>query len=32
MAKTIVILGTLDTKGEHLHLLKKKIEERGHRR
>lgn len=30
MAKTIVILGTLDTKGEHLHLLKKKIEERGH--
>jgi uncharacterized protein (UPF0261 family) len=31
MAKTIVILGTLDTKGEHLHLLKKKIEARGHR-
>ncbi len=31
MAKTIVILGTLDTKGEHLHLLKGKIERRGHR-
>jgi uncharacterized protein (UPF0261 family) len=31
MGKTIVILGTLDTKGEHLSLLKKKIEERGHR-
>ncbi len=31
MAKTIVILGTLDTKGEHLQLLKKKIEARGHR-
>jgi uncharacterized protein (UPF0261 family) len=30
MAKTIVILGTLDTKGEHLHLLKKRIEARGH--
>ncbi len=30
MAKKIVILGTLDTKGEHLHLLKKKIEKRGH--
>ena len=31
MSKSIVILGTLDTKGEHLHLLKKKIESRGHR-
>jgi uncharacterized protein (UPF0261 family) len=31
MAKTIVILGTLDTKGEHLHLLKETIEARGHR-
>jgi uncharacterized protein (UPF0261 family) len=31
MPKSIVILGTLDTKGEHLHLLKKKIEGRGHR-
>ncbi|HVN95486.1 MAG TPA: Tm-1-like ATP-binding domain-containing protein, partial [Syntrophorhabdaceae bacterium] len=31
MAKSIVILGTLDTKGEHLHLLKKTIEARGHR-
>ena len=31
MAKTIVILGTLDTKGEHLHLLKNTIERRGHR-
>ncbi|MGD0486352.1 MAG: Tm-1-like ATP-binding domain-containing protein [Syntrophorhabdales bacterium] len=31
MSKSIVILGTLDTKGEHLHLLKKKIEQRGHR-
>ncbi|MGA2109378.1 MAG: Tm-1-like ATP-binding domain-containing protein, partial [Syntrophorhabdales bacterium] len=30
MAKTIVILGTLDTKGEHLLLLKKRIEARGH--
>ena len=31
MSKSIVILGTLDTKGEHLHLLKKNIEKRGHR-
>jgi uncharacterized protein (UPF0261 family) len=31
MSKSIVIMGTLDTKGEHLHLLKKKIEKRGHR-
>ena len=31
MSKSIVILGTLDTKGEHLHLLKRKIEKRGHR-
>lgn len=31
MLKTIIIIGTLDTKGEHLHLLKKKIENRGHR-
>ena len=31
MEKTIVILGTLDTKGEHLHLLKKTIEGRRHR-
>lgn len=31
MSKSIVILGTLDTKGEHLRLLKKKIEKRGHR-
>ena len=31
MTKTIVILGTLDTKGEHLAMLKKRIEERGHR-
>jgi uncharacterized protein (UPF0261 family) len=30
MAKTIVILGTLDTKGELLHLLKRHIEGRGH--
>jgi uncharacterized protein (UPF0261 family) len=30
MAKTIVILGTLDTKGEQLQFLKKKIEGRGH--
>ena len=30
MTKTIVILGTLDTKGQHLHLLKQKIEARGH--
>ena len=30
MAKTIVILGTLDTKGEQLTLLKRKIEARGH--
>jgi uncharacterized protein (UPF0261 family) len=30
VAKTIVILGTLDTKGEILHLLKKQIEGRGH--
>jgi uncharacterized protein (UPF0261 family) len=30
MKKSIVILGTLDTKGEHLHLLKKTIEARGH--
>ena len=28
---TIVILGTLDTKGEHLQFLKEKIEGRGHR-
>ena len=31
MSKSIVILGTLDTKGEHLHLLKEKIGKRGHR-
>jgi len=31
MAKTIVILGTLDTKGEQLQLLKDKILARGHR-
>jgi uncharacterized protein (UPF0261 family) len=31
MTKTIVILGTLDTKGEHLLMLTKRIEERGHR-
>ena len=31
MAKTIVILGTLDTKGEHLQMLKTRIEDRGHR-
>jgi uncharacterized protein (UPF0261 family) len=31
MAKTIVILGTLDTKGEHIHRLKRQIEKRGHR-
>ncbi|MGD0236292.1 MAG: Tm-1-like ATP-binding domain-containing protein [Syntrophorhabdales bacterium] len=31
MNKTIVILGTLDTKGEHLYLLKEKIETRKHR-
>jgi uncharacterized protein (UPF0261 family) len=31
MSKSIVILGTLDTKGEHLHLLKERIEKRGHR-
>lgn len=31
MNKTIVILGTLDTKGEHLYLLKEKIEARKHR-
>jgi uncharacterized protein (UPF0261 family) len=31
MTKTIVILGTLDTKGEHLIMLKKRIEGRGHR-
>ena len=30
MGKKIVILGTLDTKGEHLHLLKKMIEDRGY--
>jgi uncharacterized protein (UPF0261 family) len=30
MAKTIVILGTLDTKGEHLRLLKNLIQKRGH--
>ncbi len=30
-SKSIVILGTLDTKGEHLHLLKQTIEKRGHR-
>jgi len=30
MAKTIVILGTIDTKGEQLQFLKKKIEVRGH--
>ncbi len=31
MAKTIVILGTLDTKGEHLEMLKSRIRDRGHR-
>jgi uncharacterized protein (UPF0261 family) len=31
MSKTIVILGTLDTKGEHLHMLKKTIQARGHK-
>jgi uncharacterized protein (UPF0261 family) len=30
MAKTIVILGTLDTKGEHLTMLKERIRDRGH--
>jgi uncharacterized protein (UPF0261 family) len=30
MTKKIVILGTLDTKGEHLGLLKQRIEARGH--
>jgi len=30
MGKTIVILGTFDTKGEHLQLLKEKIASRGH--
>lgn len=30
MGKKIVILGTLDTKGEHLWLLKQRIEARGH--
>jgi uncharacterized protein (UPF0261 family) len=30
MAKTIVVLGTLDTKGEHLEMLKRRILERGH--
>jgi uncharacterized protein (UPF0261 family) len=31
MSKTIVVIGTLDTKGEHLQLLKEKIAARGHR-
>lgn len=31
MAKTIVILGTLDTKGQFLYILKRHIEARGHR-
>ncbi|MCX5805911.1 MAG: Tm-1-like ATP-binding domain-containing protein [Proteobacteria bacterium] len=31
MGKTIVILGTFDTKGDHLQLLKEKIASRGHR-
>jgi len=31
MGKTIVILGTFDTKGDHLQLLKDKIDSRGHR-
>ncbi|MCX5813769.1 MAG: Tm-1-like ATP-binding domain-containing protein [Proteobacteria bacterium] len=31
MGKTIVILGTFDTKGDHLQLLKEKIVSRGHR-
>ena len=31
MSKTIVVIGTLDTKGEHLQLLKEKIVARGHR-
>jgi uncharacterized protein (UPF0261 family) len=31
MAKTIVVIGTLDTKGEQLKLLKDKISARGHR-
>ena len=31
MAKTIVVMGTLDTKGEQLQLLKDKISARGHR-
>jgi uncharacterized protein (UPF0261 family) len=30
MGRRIVILGTLDTKGEHLSLLKRRIEARGH--
>jgi uncharacterized protein (UPF0261 family) len=30
MAKTVVIIGTLDTKGEQLQFLKKKIEGKGH--
>jgi len=30
MAKVIVILGTLDTKAEHLQMLKARIENRGH--
>jgi uncharacterized protein (UPF0261 family) len=31
MGKTIVILGTFDTKGEQLHFLKEKIVSRGHK-
>ena len=31
MSKTIVVIGTLDTKGEHLQLLKEKIAARGRR-
>ena len=31
MAKTIVMIGTLDTKGDQFAYLKKLIEERGHR-
>jgi uncharacterized protein (UPF0261 family) len=31
MAKTIIVMGTLDTKGEQLQLLKDKISARGHR-
>jgi uncharacterized protein (UPF0261 family) len=30
MTKSIVILGTLDTKAEHLEMLKKRIQDRGH--